>query len=239
LINHHDRGRFVQQSYYGDADGSLWNKQPWRWNPVQGGDWKGTPAEVLESRIGKDELYMKTRPRHWASGAAIDDAVMEMRVRLGERHARIHYVFAYSGTHSHEKRDQELPAVFVDYGLKTLVFYRGDSPWTKGALTRVVPGWPNEGQRVDESWAAYVDEADWGLGVFTHGMRQITSYRYTGDGKTGATAGACSYFAPVDQMRIVPGFRFEYDVYLTIGKVDDMRGFFYEVRSEKSNEVTE
>lgn len=38
LVNAHDRGRLIQQSYYGKADGSLWNKQSWRWNPVQGGD---------------------------------------------------------------------------------------------------------------------------------------------------------------------------------------------------------
>ena len=36
LLNHYDRGRFVQQSYYGDADGSKWVNKPWRWNPVQG-----------------------------------------------------------------------------------------------------------------------------------------------------------------------------------------------------------
>src|SRR6478672_8015501 len=37
LLNHHDEGRFIQQSYYGDADGSMWGKKPWRYNPVQGG----------------------------------------------------------------------------------------------------------------------------------------------------------------------------------------------------------
>jgi hypothetical protein len=28
LLNHADRGRFVQQSYYGAPDGSVWNKRP-------------------------------------------------------------------------------------------------------------------------------------------------------------------------------------------------------------------
>jgi hypothetical protein len=30
----------LQQSYYGDADGSSWNGQPWCYNPVQGGSWQ-------------------------------------------------------------------------------------------------------------------------------------------------------------------------------------------------------
>src|SRR6266540_399424 len=47
LVNHWDHGRLIQQSYYGEKDGSLWNKTPWTWNPVQGGDWRGHPAKVL------------------------------------------------------------------------------------------------------------------------------------------------------------------------------------------------
>ena len=51
LLNHFDRGRFIQQSYYGASDGSLWNKKPWRWNPVQGGDWHGAPARLLSCSV--------------------------------------------------------------------------------------------------------------------------------------------------------------------------------------------
>ena len=52
LINHFDRGRLVQQSYYGKEDGSLWNKQPWRYNPVQGGDWRGKGA-IASATLGQ------------------------------------------------------------------------------------------------------------------------------------------------------------------------------------------
>jgi hypothetical protein len=34
-----DAGRFMQQSYYGNADGSSWAKQSWVYNTVQGGSW--------------------------------------------------------------------------------------------------------------------------------------------------------------------------------------------------------
>lgn len=34
LLNHNDEGRFIQQSYYGDADESMWGKKPWTYNPV-------------------------------------------------------------------------------------------------------------------------------------------------------------------------------------------------------------
>ena len=48
VLNHYDHGRLVQQSYYGDADGSRWGDKPWRYNPVQGGDYKGNAARLVE-----------------------------------------------------------------------------------------------------------------------------------------------------------------------------------------------
>ena len=48
LLNGFDRGRFIQQSYYGDSDGSRWGEREWRWNPVQGGDYKGLAAGLIE-----------------------------------------------------------------------------------------------------------------------------------------------------------------------------------------------
>lgn len=37
LLNHYDKGRFIQQSYYGKKDGSVWANKQWCWNPIQGG----------------------------------------------------------------------------------------------------------------------------------------------------------------------------------------------------------
>ena len=229
LLNHNDKGRFIQQSYYGDKDSSFWAKQPWLWNPVQGGGYLGEPAKVLDSKIKRASLYLKSRPKHWATGVDIDSATMEETITLKGKMAHIRYRFSYSGKHSHRERDQELPAVFVDYDLPNLVFYKGDSPWKNEALTRVVPGWPNEAQQSDECWAAYTDNEDWGIGVFTPGTTDLTTYRYEGDGKTGPEGSACSYFAPIRKLSITPGFVFEYDVYLTIGNINEIRSRFYDI----------
>ena len=77
LLNHFDRGRFIQQSYYGDGDGSHWVDKEWRWNPVQGGDYKGNPAVVIEYADTAGVLYVKSTPKHWATGVDIVGAVME------------------------------------------------------------------------------------------------------------------------------------------------------------------
>lgn len=235
LLNHNDKGRFIQQSYYGDIDGSYWAKQPWRWNPVQGGGYLGEPAKVLESKFRKKSLYLKSRPKHWATGVDIDSAIMETNISLKGDMARIRFRFSYFGQHSHQPCSQELPAVFVDYDLPNLVFYNGKNPWNNEALKQVVPGWPNEAQQSDECWAAYTDSTGWGIGVFTPGTTELTTYRFEGDGKSGPEGSACSYFAPLRKLSITPGFVFEYDVYLTIGDTPAIRERFYRVYSRHQN----
>ena len=77
VINHWDRGRLVQQSYYGAKDGSMWDKQPWRWNPVQGGDWRGNPARVLEFKAERESLYAKSM------GKLLDEDQRALREAVG------------------------------------------------------------------------------------------------------------------------------------------------------------
>ncbi len=224
LLNHYDQGRFIQQSWYGAKDGSDWNGKPWRWNPVQGGDWKGAPSKLLELRHTGTNLYSRTTPRHWASGMDITNAVMEQWITLEGRIARVKFKFTYTGATSHPTAHQEMPAVFVDAALTNLVYYRGDKPWTGAALTRRIPGWPNEHDRMDESWAAYVDDKDWGLGVFVPGVKEMTFYRFAGS--VGSKGSGCSYVAPVKSMAITQGFTHSYEVYLSVGETAQLRSAF-------------
>lgn len=231
LINHWDRGRLVQQSYYGEKDGSLWDKQPWTWNPVQGGDWKGKPATVLELRNTKDTLYSRSRARHWASGVELTNVVFEQWITLTGTVAHVRFRMTHSGTETHPVSDHEIPAIFVAPDLETLVLYDGDKPWTGGALHRSKPGWPNEARSMTEHWAAYVDRTDFGLGAYVPEATRLTCYRF-GDGR--ADHGACSYLAPLTRFAVTPRKVFTYDVYLAIGKTDALRDRFSRLRSERA-----
>jgi hypothetical protein len=229
VINHWDRGRLIQQSYYGAEDGSMWNKTPWRWNPVQGGDWRGKPATVLELRSTRTSLYARSRARHWASGADMEDVIFEEWIQLKDRLARVHFRMTYSGSQSHPSIDHEIPALFFSPELDTLVAYDGGAPWTHGMLSRSKPGWPNEYRAMAESWAAYVDAAGFGAGAYVPQAMRLTCYRY-GDGRE--DHGSCSYFAPLTRFPITPGTRFDYEVVLTLGTVDEIRARFEAVHRE-------
>lgn len=238
LLNHADEGRFMQQSYYGEADGSTWSGRPWVWNPIQGGGSHGEKARVISQNITPTSINIVSEPVHWASGKALSECEMEETITLDGRIAHVHYTFRNngSGATDHPATHQELPAIFMDNGLNNLVFYSGDMPWTHDELTRYSPPSQTSGTIVNEErtrtehWAAYVDDSDWGLGVYTPGTPQMTLYRF-GIG-SGPTSGACSYFAPIRTFAVTKGMVFEYDVYLYIGTVDQIRETFYGIRSE-------
>ena len=233
LLNHNDRGRFIQQSYYGTPDGTVWAGMNWCWNPIQGGGTLGEAAKLLDKEIGPDRLYVKSMPVHWATGVDVTDATMEEWVTLEGNVAHIKFRMTYTGTTVHPDNQQELPAVFVDAALKNLAYYKGAAPWTNDNLIYHVPGWPNEYEHRDEEWSAYVDERGWGIGIYTPGTPDMTMYRF-GDNNpknNGPKGGNCSYFAPLRYFSVTPGLVFEYDVFVTIGNIADIRARFYDIHA--------
>lgn len=220
VLNAYDVGRYLQQSYYGDEDGSDWNGKPWRYNPVQGGSWKNQPAEVLESKSTATSLYTKTQPRHWATGALTPECLMEQWLRLEGGLARLKFKVTYTGEKSHKPRHQELPALFVTPKLDTLVFMNAEKQ-----LTRLQPGFPNEYIRVSEPWCAWVDKNDSGVGLHMPHTTQATCYRV----KNGNTAD-CSYIAPIQTFALKPGLDFEYEVTLALGTLEQLRAVFAKLK---------
>lgn len=226
LLNHYDEGRFVQQSYYGQKDGSEWNGKPWVYNPVQGGSWNGKPSRMLEFQNTADSLYAKIEPRSWSGGALCPEAIMEETITLIDSVARITFKMTYTGEDQGNPRHQEMPAVFVDAALSNLVYVSDHK------LTRRVPGWPNESGKASENWITYLDENDWGIGVLTPGTSDFTCYRAKGDGTAGPEGSACSYVAPLRTLSLTNGLVIEYDVFIAVGTLDEILERFKELKNE-------
>jgi hypothetical protein len=216
VLNSYDHGRFVQQSYYGRPDGSLWVKQPWRYNPVQGGDYKGNPSTVLEFKAEPTRLYSKTQPKHWATGASIPEMKMEQWLSLEEDVLHLRVRMTYSGTEKHPPAHQEIPAVFLEPEYKTLVLNDGKE------LRKWEPGWPNEHVKLPEHWAIYLNAEGRGVGVLVPAANEATCYRF---GKPGDRS-ACSYIAPLTTFALEPGKMFEYDAWLALGTPEQIRAGF-------------
>lgn len=235
VLNAYDVGRYLQQSYYGDADGSDWNGKPWRYNPVQGGSWKGVPATVLEKKEGKDSLYVKTRPRQWADGKDVDDVTFEQWLTIEGGLARLKYRMTFTGTTEHKPTHQELPAIFVMPRYDTLVFCEKGLPaWTGAPLVRRQPGPPDAKDaivRFSEPWAAWVDAEGNGLGVYFPHADFATTYRVRNPGEDAIAN--CSYIAPLQTFALKPGLVFEYEAVLAIGTVEQVRAVFAKLNGQR------
>ena len=97
---------------------------------------------------------------------------------------------------------------------------------------RKIPKFPNEEIRSFENWNAYVKN-DYGIGVYTPGSDLVTCYRYIRNETNKPIDLSCSYFAPVRTMSVTSNFVFEYDVYLTICKVKEIRDRFYKTHATR------
>ncbi len=229
-LNHHDEGRFMQQSYYGDKDGTMWAKRTWKYNPVQGGSYKGEDAKTLDFKKTDKSIYAKIEPLHWASAKVCPEALMEEWISLEGPLAKIRMRMEYTGPSHKTKRYQEMPAMFVDYLLLNLVYEKD------GQLVRKVPGdlVKSSVQKLqyDTGWMAYVDDQNFGIGICTPDTDSAVSYRFRGAGKTGPTGSSCSYLAPTRDMKLTQGLVVDYHFYLTIGTLDEIRSRFAALRKK-------
>ena len=225
LLNHHDEGRFIQQSYYGDPDGSLWAKKPWCYNPVQGGSYKGEDAKTLEFRQSKTELYAKVEPLHWASAKPCPEAIMQEWITLDGPVAKIRMRMESTGPPNNAAKHQEMPAMFVDYALPHLVFER-DGKLVRHAPVDLAKNKGPEKIRYTGGWLAYVDDKNFGIGILTPGTDTAVTYRHRGNGSTGSDGSACSYVAPIRTLKLDKGTVVDYEFYLTIGSLDEIQARF-------------
>ncbi len=190
-------------------------------------------VQGLESSFKDSTAYVKTLPKHWASGEDISTATMQQWVELKGPVAHIKYRFEQRAGDNHPATHQELPAVFVQPHLRNLVLYDGTQPWTDGPVTRSVPGWPNEYKQMSEHWAAYVDASDYGIGVYVPVANELTCYRF---GASESAAGACSYFAPIRTFAITRDFEWQYDVFVTVGTLKEIRSRFVELHARYADQ---
>ena len=71
LLNNHDTGRLVQQSYYGPQkiegyENGVFGGTVWGYNPVQGGDVNGNSSKLVAVESSENEIRVVCRPLDWA-----------------------------------------------------------------------------------------------------------------------------------------------------------------------------
>jgi hypothetical protein len=239
LINSADLGRQIQMSHYsGPWPFEVGDKKPnpaWAglgWNPIQTGDCYLNPSRVSEHRNDGKELYIKCIPVQWPLNDVPGDCVFETWTTLDGPliHMRFRCANQRADKTAYRPCPQELPAVYTISKLCRLMAYTGDQPFTGAALTQVTNDWrkpwPWTRFVATEGWAALVDDADWGLGVFKadggefHGG--IYGDKRSDDPKDGSTA----YVAPIHVENFDYNIVYEHHTEFMVGRLADIRQRF-------------
>jgi hypothetical protein len=118
LINCHDQGREVQQSYYAGPDpylGARWSGNPWPWNPISSGDAFGHPSKVLDINSTATSIYVKAQPLQWALENTPCECTFETKIMLEGNGAFVrNRLVNFRGDHSnYGAYNQELPALYT------------------------------------------------------------------------------------------------------------------------------
>jgi hypothetical protein len=249
LVNTHDEGRYIQQSYYAgyernrQSEGQNPNWSPWPWNPIQAGDCYGNKAEVLDFYESADSLYIKSTPLLWDMNFEPAECDFEQWITLNGNVAHVVCKLTTLRTDNlwpSNNRDQELPAVYTIGDLSRMVTYKGDKPWTNDEVSEIFhngPPWTNWFN--PEHWAAYVNNNYWGLGVYNEMCTEFLG-GFAGANRWGNTyAGSTGYISPLNKAAIGKNTIFGYDYYLILGTIDEIRKFAYDKNATLGTSVNQ
>lgn len=251
LVNYHDQGRLIQQSYYAGlsldrrAVGQSASWSPWAWNPIQSGDASGKLAQVVE--VGQFDFgrgfFSRTIPLLWDMTTGEQgrcwmdqwnefepgmDDVVRVTCRL------ICFRDADDVWGAARNRHQELPAVYLIRSLSKIVTYQGDVPWADDAteLFPYTPGPPWQRCYPTEHWVAMVDPAtDIGVGLFSPAGTTLWNVGATGNPPGGPTSSQTMHMAPVRGVKLDRDSILVYRYWLIHGDLTTIRSRAYELHA--------
>ena len=258
LVNMHDEGRLIQQSYYGVfyyesqyQEGGYLGKEGVAYNPVQGGDVKGRDSRIIDFIIEDNYIYIKAQPLDWPMTNSLTPSYMENKYVMEDDYIYVFNRFVDFSGWEHPLLDQELPAVYTVNVLDTFVWYDGGKPWTGDALSTVTD-WSKVDPATDksshylqlketntETWCALINsDSQYGVGIYVPNIDLILTMRYL-SGQKGSNQGKgnpCSYMSPLARIAFKSFEPIEYSYLLTAGDINEIRDIFTHNRDFDANE---
>lgn len=241
LVNIHDEGRYIQQSYYAGkeldrkSEGQSPRWSPWSWNPIQAGDDFKNRAKIIDFSQSAETLYTKCIPMLWDMNNKPAEAIMEQWAFLSGNIIKVHNRLTCARTDTIYGEDilsdQELPALYPISSLYKLYYYAGNNPFSGDTLSSpevvlLSSGFWGRYPEVPEHWMAFTDSSNWGMAVYnplcTHFIAGMSG-KPGGESKDGST----SYIAPIKKEKFKKNSVYEYDYYVIIGTLKDIREKIY------------
>jgi hypothetical protein len=133
-------------------------------------------------------------------------------------------------------RNQELPAVYPISALNNLYTYDGNEPFTNAPFKKLEvknlsSGFWGRYKEVTENWMAFVDDANIGMAVYNPQCVMFLAGMAGEPGKE-STDGSTSYIAPIKDEIIYKQSVYEYEYYILIGSLAQMREQIYSINKK-------
>lgn len=244
LLNCHDTGRLVQQSYYGPTqiegyENGVYSDAVWSYNPVQGGDQYGNASKLVALETAENRIRVVCRPLDWALNNVPTQTYYTSVYELtGSGLTAVNTAVDFLAT-AWQDRQQEIPAFYTVSALGNFTFYDGAAPWTDAPLrTETDLGfWAGKpafalDENNSETWCAWTDGTGYGVGLYTPVATQLLAGRFQYNGTADPEADPTNYVAPLGVFRLRFGEPFTYTYYLTAGSVSGIRQTFREIRTQ-------
>ncbi|MCU0748179.1 MAG: hypothetical protein MUF13_01395 [Akkermansiaceae bacterium] len=235
LVNIHDRGREIQQSYYAGANltrsGQIPNYSPWSWNPVQAGSYSGTPSIVDSFSLNNGILYSWTRPKLWDVPNETAQAVIKQWTQFEPGMSQVirvtnQLVCLRSNNDawgSPANRHQELPACYFIRALNRAKIYNGNGSWSDYNYPLLSSnGWgrPNPPKKA----MAFFLANDFGVGIYSPASTTAWNCGATGtSASTDPTHADTMHVAPLATLAFDRQTQFTFNYWIVMGNQATIR----------------
>lgn len=194
LVNIHDLGREIQQSYYSlagkengyDPTEEVWYDGTLRYNPVQAGSAGDKESQIIDYEVTDGEIYVKVKPLEWFFHNTLSDSYMENRYYFNGKGVLIAYnrfvnFSQFTNLENVAIASQEMPAVYIAQPLNYFYCETVDGNIKDSNLSPLPTSDAKHGlfdgktsnyhysldeKKVPGDWLAFVNEQSFGLGMY-------------------------------------------------------------------------
>jgi len=232
IINIHDPGRLLQQSYYAglsldrqkDGQHKAWS--PWPWNPIQGGGVMSWARVTRFEQAEPGKIFAETVPKLWDMPDEEAEALMQQKVEFVAGMPNVVEVNnrlvckRKDGDRWGDKplrRHQELPACYFTSEFRHFECYLGDRKWQK---VEQKPGPPWGRATPPLNIMACFNDQGQGVALFSPTANEHWNFgphqKYNPKAKP--TDGACVHMAPIAAVNLGPRSILQYRYWLVTGE---------------------
>jgi hypothetical protein len=229
IVNIHDPGRLIQQSYYAGksldrtTDGQSEHWSPWPWNPIQGGG-IGSWARVTRFEIQDDAtLIGVTVPKLWDMPDEEADAVMHQSTAFEPGMSNV--IVVRSRIVCDRKpndrwgppisRPQEVPALYFTRNFDRFQSYLGDGKW-RAETQEAGPPW-GQAEPPLKAMACFNLQGQ-GIAIYSPTSGDRWNFGpHTETPSDDPKGGPCVHIAPVSRVVLGPKSTYEYRYWLVVG----------------------